>query len=228
MMKNANKYTRQYSMPPESSWNWVKKEYVDKAPIWCSVDLRDGNQALVVPMNLEEKLEYFQLLVDIGFKEIEVGFPAASDTEFVFLRTLIERDLIPDDVTIQVLTQSRDHIIRRTFESLMGAKRAIVHLYNSTSIAQREQVFRKPKSEIVEIAVSGAQLCKQLALETPGNFMFQYSPESFTARRSILRSKSVMQSSMFGSRPPSARLSSIYHRPFSSRCRMSTQVRSNI
>lgn len=180
IVKNVNKYTRQYSVPPESSWNWVQKEYIDKAPIWCSVDLRDGNQALVVPMNLEEKLEYFQLLVDIGFKEIEVGFPAASDTEFVFLRTLIERDLIPDDVTIQVLTQSREHIIRRTFEALTGAKRAIVHLYNSTSIAQREQVFRKPKSEIVEIAVSGAELCQQLAAETPGHFLFQYSPESFT------------------------------------------------
>lgn len=110
-------------MPPETSLNWTKKEYITEAPIWCSVDLRDGNQALIVPMNLEEKLEYFKMLVKIGFKEIEVGFPAASETEFTFLRTLIEQNLIPDDVTIQVLTQSREHIIRKTFESLKGAKK---------------------------------------------------------------------------------------------------------
>lgn len=167
-------------MPPEASLNWTRKEYITEAPIWCSVDLRDGNQALIVPMNLEEKLEYFKLLVEIGFKEIEVGFPAASETEFAFLRTLIENDLIPDDVTIQVLTQSREHIIRKTFESLKGAKRAVVHLYNSTSVAQREQVFRKSKEEIIDIAVSGAKLLKECAEETEGNFQFQYSPESFT------------------------------------------------
>lgn len=167
-------------MPPETSLNWTRKEYITEAPIWCSVDLRDGNQALIVPMNLEEKLEYFKLLVDIGFKEIEVGFPAASETEFAFLRTLIEQDLIPDDVTIQVLTQSREHIIRKTFESLKGAKKAVVHLYNSTSVAQREQVFRKSKEEIIDIAVSGAKLLKECASETEGNFQFQYSPESFT------------------------------------------------
>ncbi len=167
-------------MPPETSLNWTRKEYITEAPIWCSVDLRDGNQALIVPMNLEEKLEYFKLLVDIGFKEIEVGFPAASETEFAFLRTLIEQDLIPDDVTIQVLTQSREHIIRKTFESLKGAKKAVVHLYNSTSVAQREQVFRKSKEEIIDIAVSGAKLLKECAQETEGNFQFQYSPESFT------------------------------------------------
>lgn len=167
-------------MPPETSLNWTRKEYITEAPIWCSVDLRDGNQALIVPMNLEEKLEYFKLLVDIGFKEIEVGFPAASETEFAFLRTLIEQDLIPDDVTIQVLTQSREHIIRKTFESLKGAKKAVVHLYNSTSVAQREQVFRKSKQEIIDIAVSGAKLLKECAAETEGNFQFQYSPESFT------------------------------------------------
>lgn len=167
-------------MPPETSLNWTRKEYITEAPIWCSVDLRDGNQALIVPMNLEEKLEYFKLLVDIGFKEIEVGFPAASETEFAFLRTLIEQDLIPDDVTIQVLTQSREHIIRKTFESLKGAKKAVVHLYNSTSVAQREQVFRKSKEEIIAIAVSGAKLLKECAQETEGNFQFQYSPESFT------------------------------------------------
>ncbi len=167
-------------MPPETSLNWTRKEYITEAPIWCSVDLRDGNQALIVPMNLEEKLEYFKLLVDIGFKEIEVGFPAASETEFTFLRTLIEQELIPDDVTIQVLTQSREHIIRKTFEALKGAKKAVVHLYNSTSVAQREQVFRKSKKEIIEIALNGAKLLKQCAEETEGNFQFQYSPESFT------------------------------------------------
>ncbi|WP_059050902.1 2-isopropylmalate synthase [Paenibacillus senegalimassiliensis] len=179
-MRNAEKYTRGYFMPPETSLNWTRKEYITEPPIWCSVDLRDGNQALVVPMNLEEKLEYFQMLVKLGFKEIEVGFPAASETEFAFLRTLIERDLIPDDVTIQVLTQSREHIIRKTFESLKGAKKAVVHLYNSTSVAQREQVFRKSKEEIINIAVTGAKLLKECAESTEGNFQFQYSPESFT------------------------------------------------
>ncbi|MCS7460583.1 2-isopropylmalate synthase [Paenibacillus doosanensis] len=179
-MKNYEKYARGYFMPPKTSLNWTRKEYITEAPTWCSVDLRDGNQALIVPMNLEEKLEYFQMLVDIGFKEIEVGFPAASETEFTFLRTLIEQNLIPDDVTIQVLTQSREHIIRKTFESLEGAKKAVVHLYNSTSIAQREQVFRKSKEEIIDIALTGAKLLKQCAEETEGNFQFQYSPESFT------------------------------------------------
>ncbi|MFO2550802.1 2-isopropylmalate synthase [Alicyclobacillus cycloheptanicus] len=179
-MQNCDKYAREYFMPPVTSLKWTQKEYITEAPMWCSVDLRDGNQALVVPMNLEEKLQYFQLLVSIGFKEIEVGFPAASETEFAFLRTLIEQDLIPDDVTIQVLTQSRDHIIRKTFEALHGAKRAIVHLYNSTSRAQREQVFRKSRQEIIDIAVSGAELVQACAAQTPGNFQFQYSPESFT------------------------------------------------
>ncbi len=179
-MKNVEKYTRGYFMPPVKCMKWMDKEYITEAPIWCSVDLRDGNQALVVPMSLEQKLEYFQLLVEIGFKEIEVGFPAASETEYAFLRTLIEQDLIPDDVTIQVLTQSRDHIIRKTFESLVGVKNAVVHLYNSTSVAQREQVFKKSKEEIIEIAVNGAKLLKKYAAETEGNFKFQYSPESFT------------------------------------------------
>ncbi|GGG67627.1 2-isopropylmalate synthase [Paenibacillus radicis (ex Gao et al. 2016)] len=179
-MKNVEKYARGYYMPPQTSLKWTQKEYVTEAPIWCSVDLRDGNQALIVPMNLEEKLEYFKVLVDIGFKEIEVGFPAASETEFTFLRTLIEQNLIPDDVTIQVLTQSREHIIRKTFDSLKGAHKAVVHLYNSTSLAQREQVFRKSKEEIIEIAVTGAKLVKQCAEETEGNFQFEYSPESFT------------------------------------------------
>ncbi len=179
-MKNVEKYTRGFFMPPEPCNDWVNKTYIEKAPIWCSVDLRDGNQALVVPMSLEEKLEFFQFLVKLGFKEIEVGFPAASETEYLFLRTLIEQDLIPDDVTIQVLTQSREHIIRKTFEALKGAKKAVVHLYNSTSVAQREQVFRKSKEEIIDIAVFGAKLLKEIAAETEGDFQFEYSPESFT------------------------------------------------
>ena len=132
-MKNFEHYKRGYYMPPEKSVKWVEKEYIDKAPIWCSVDLRDGNQALIVPMNLDEKLEFFKELVRIGFKEIEIGFPAASETEYEFCRTLIEKNMIPDDVTIQVLTQARPHIIKKTFEAIDGAKHAIVHLYNSTS-----------------------------------------------------------------------------------------------
>ena len=147
-MRNVEKYTTQYFMPPVPCYDWTKKEYVEKAPIWCSVDLRDGNQALIVPMSLEEKLEFFKFLVEIGFKEIEVGFPAASETEYEFLRTLIERDMIPEDVTVQVLTQAREHIIRRTFEALKGCPRAIVHLYNSTSVAQREQVFARARRKL--------------------------------------------------------------------------------
>ena len=180
MMKNVSKYQRQYFMPPVKCMKWAEKEYVDKAPVWCSVDLRDGNQALVIPMSLEQKIEFFKLLVKIGFKEIEVGFPAASETEYEFLRTLIEQNLIPQDVTIQVLTQAREHIIRKTFEAVKGAPKAIVHVYNSTSVAQREQVFKKSKEEILKIAVDGAALLKKLADETEGNFQFEYSPESFT------------------------------------------------
>ena len=179
-MKNVTKYQRQYFMPPVRCMKWAEKEYVDKAPIWCSVDLRDGNQALVIPMSLEQKIEFFKLLVEIGFKEIEVGFPAASETEYTFIRTLIEQNLIPDDVTIQVLTQAREHIIRKTFEAVKGAPKAIVHVYNSTSVAQREQVFKKSKEEILKIAVDGAKLLKELADQTEGNFQFEYSPESFT------------------------------------------------
>ena len=179
-MMNASKYKRQYYLPPETCMDWAKKDYIDKAPTWCSVDLRDGNQALVIPMSLEQKVEFFKLLVKIGFKEIEVGFPAASETEYTFLRTLIDRDLIPEDVTIQVLTQAREHIIRKTFEAVKGAPKAIVHVYNSTSVAQREQVFKKSKEEILKIAVDGAKLLKELAEQTEGNFQFEYSPESFT------------------------------------------------
>jgi len=173
------KYGKSYFMPPVVTYDWVTKDYIDKAPIWCSVDLRDGNQALVEPMGLSEKLEYFKMLVEIGFKEIEVGFPAASDTEYQFIRALIERNMIPDDVTIQVLTQAREHIIKKTFEAVKGAPHAIVHLYNSTSVAQREQVFKKDKEEVKKIAVDGAVLLKSLADETEGNFTFEYSPESF-------------------------------------------------
>ncbi len=179
-MKNFEKYERQYFMPPEVTYDWVKKEYITSPPIWCSVDLRDGNQALIEPMSLEEKLEFFQLLVEVGFKEIEVGFPAASETEYNFMRALIERNMIPEDVTVQVLTQAREHIIRKTFEAVKGAPHAVVHLYNSTSLAQREQVFKKSQKEILDIAVSGAKLLKELAEETEGNFTFEYSPESFS------------------------------------------------
>ena len=183
-MKNYEKYTINYFLPPETHekplGKWMKKDHIEKPPIWCSVDLRDGNQSLIIPMSLEEKLEFFKLLCKIGFKEIEVGFPAASETEYNFLRTLIEQDLIPDDVTVQVLTQSREHIIKKTFESLKGCKNAIVHLYNSTSVAQREQVFRKSKEEIIDIAVSGAKLFNQYAEGFEGNLRYEYSPESFT------------------------------------------------
>ena len=179
-MMNVSKYKKQYYLPPETCMDWAKKDYIDKAPAWCSVDLRDGNQALVIPMSLEQKVEFFKLLVQIGFKEIEVGFPAASETEYTFLRTLIDRKLIPKDVTIQVLTQAREHIIRKTFEAVKGAPKAIVHVYNSTSVAQREQVFKKSKEEILKIAVEGAKLLKELAEQTEGNFQFEYSPESFT------------------------------------------------
>ena len=177
---NASKYTRQFFPAPMGSMKWTQKNYIDKAPIWCSVDLRDGNQSLIIPMSLEEKLEFFKLLVKVGFKEIEVGFPAASETEYTFLRTLIENNMIPDDVTIQVLTQSREHIIRKTFAALKGCKNAIVHLYNSTSLAQREQVFRRSKEEIINIAVEGAKLFNKIAEETGEKFRYEYSPESFT------------------------------------------------
>lgn len=179
-MKNVEKYAKQFFEAPKTSGSWMKKSCVDKAPAWCSVDLRDGNQALITPMSLGEKLEFFNELVRIGFKEIEIGFPAASDTEYDFCRTLIEQGMIPDDVTIQVLTQSREHIIEKTFEALRGCKNAVIHLYNSTSLAQREQVFRKSKPEIVDIAVTGAKLCREYREKYEGNFRFEYSPESFT------------------------------------------------
>ena len=177
---DTSKYAIGYYPAPGNHFKWVHKDHVEKAPQWCSVDLRDGNQSLVIPMSLEEKLEFYHMLLRIGFKEIEVGFPAASETEYEFLRTLIENHMIPGDVSVQVLTQCREHIIRRTFEACKGAPNAIIHFYNSTSVAQREQVFRKSKEEIKQIAVEGARLVKKLAAEYEGNFRFEYSPESFT------------------------------------------------
>ncbi len=179
-MKNYTKYRKQYIMPPATSKKWAGKFAVEKAPLWCSVDLRDGNQSLIEPMSLETKIEFFKLLVKIGFKEIEVGFPAASQTEYDFLRKLIEGELIPDDVTVQVLTQAREHIIKKTFQALKGVKNAIVHVYNSTSVAQREQVFAKDKQQIKKIAVEGAKLLKSLAESEGADYRFEYSPESFT------------------------------------------------
>ena len=163
---------------PERTWPGKR---LQRAPRWCSVDLRDGNQALVNPMDSERKLRFWNLLVSMGFKEIEVGFPSASETDFDFIRMLIERELIPDDVTIVVLTQCREHLIRRTYEALKGAKRAIVHFYNSVSVLQREVVFRKNKEEIKQLAIDAAELCKSLESEAEGiDLYYEYSPESFT------------------------------------------------
>ena len=158
MPMNFHKYSKGYFMPPEIDLEWAKKDAPDHAPVWCSVDMRDGNQALIIPMNLDEKLEFYKMLLEVGFKEIEVGFPAASDTEYEFLRRLVDDDLIPDDVTIQVLTQAREHIIRKTFEALKGVKNAIVHVYNSTSVAQRQQVFKKSKDEIKQVKTMCVEL----------------------------------------------------------------------
>lgn len=176
---NFQKYKKAYHPIPLDKRDWPDNE-ITHAPIWCSVDLRDGNQALYSPMTIEEKLEFFSYLVKMGFKEIEVGFPAASETEFRFVRRLIEENYIPDDVTIQVLTQAREHIIKRTVEALDGAKNVIIHLYNSTSTLQRKVVFKKDKEEIVKIAIDGAKLLKELVKDFKGNVRFEYSPESFT------------------------------------------------
>ena len=159
-MKNYEKYKKLYDWKKPKNRNWMDNE-IKRAPIWCSVDLRDGNQALANPMTLEEKIEFFDYLVKIGFKEIEIGFPAASETEYKFTRYLIENNKIPDDVKIQVLTQAREEIIDKTFEALKGAKNAIVHLYNSTSKIQREVVFKKSKEEIKKIATDGAKAMNQ-------------------------------------------------------------------
>lgn len=164
---------------PNRTW---PNNRIEKAPTWCSVDLRDGNQALVTPMNLQEKLDFFKLLVDIGFKEIEVGFPSASETEYEILRALIDGHYIPDDVTIQVLVQAREHLIRKTFEAVRGAKNAIIHFYNSTSTLQRKVVFKKDMQGIIDIAVAGAKLVRELteADQSGTNFRYEYSPESFS------------------------------------------------
>ncbi|MDP4134167.1 MAG: 2-isopropylmalate synthase [Bacillota bacterium] len=178
---NYSHYGKSYFKAPLENRTWPDKE-ITKAPIWCSVDLRDGNQALITPMTLEEKLEFFKFLTFVGFKEIEVGFPAASNTEFEFVRELIERDLIPDDVTIQVLTQIRPHIMEKTFKSIEGSKNAIVHIYNSTSLLQREAVFKITKEETINLAVEGARFCKERAKRSScENIRFEYSPESFTS-----------------------------------------------
>lgn len=177
-MLNYKKYKRVPVIDyPEREW--PNKE-IEKAPIWCSVDLRDGNQALIEPMVVEEKMEMFNLLVKMGFKEIEIGFPAASQIEYDFLRQLVERKMIPDDVTVQVLTQCREHLIRRTFEAIQGVKRAIVHIYNSTSTLQRDVVFHKDREEIKDIAIEGTKLVKKYMESHDGEIILEYSPESFT------------------------------------------------
>ena len=181
-MKGFEKYTPFGRVTQLKDRQWPDN-LIEKAPVWCSVDMRDGNQALVDPMNLEEKIKMFRELVRVGFKEIEVGFPSASDTEYEILRALIERDLIPDDVTIQVLVQAREHLIRKTFEAIDGAKNVIVHFYNSTSTLQRKVVFHKDMNAITEIAVNGAKLIRELTdrMDTTGmNIRFEYSPESFS------------------------------------------------
>ena len=177
-MMNYKRYQRVPVMNyPEREW--PNKE-IEKAPIWCSVDLRDGNQALVEPMVVEEKIEMFNMLVQMGFKEIEIGFPAASQIEFDFLRQLVERRLIPDDVTVQVLTQCRDHLLKRTFESIQGIPKAVVHIYNSTSTLQRDVVFHMDREEIKQIAIDGVDMVKKYMADYDGKVILEYSPESFT------------------------------------------------
>ena len=178
-MKVNGKY-KPFESVPITDRTWPDKT-ITKAPVWCSVDLRDGNQALINPMSVEQKLEFFDLLVKIGFKEIEVGFPSASDTEFNFMRRLIEENHVPDDVTLQVLCQAREHLIKRTFESLKGCKKAIFHLYNSTSPAQRKYTFNKTKEEIKQIAIDGINCVKKcLSMSEGTDIRLEYSPESFS------------------------------------------------
>ncbi len=179
-MKNFEKYKKLYDWKKPKNRTWPDNE-IKKAPVWCSVDLRDGNQALANPMNIEEKIEFFKYLVKIGFKQIEVGFPAASETEFKFTRYLIENNMIPDDVTIQVITQARKPIIDKTFKALEGAKSAVIHMYNSTSVAQRKYVFRKNKEEVKKIATDGAKLLAEYVKKYPETeWHLEYTPESFT------------------------------------------------
>ena len=177
-MLNYKRYKRNPVVDyPEREW--PNKE-IEKAPVWCSVDLRDGNQALIEPMVVEEKMEFFNMLVKMGFKEIEIGFPAASQIEYDFLRQLVERRMIPDDVRVQVLVQCREHLIKRTFEAIQGIKKVVVHIYNSTSTLQRDVVFHKNKEEIKQIAIEGTELVKKYAKDYDGDLMLEYSPESFT------------------------------------------------
>ena len=177
-MLNYRRYQRVpvVSLPDRQ---WPNKE-IEKAPVWCSVDLRDGNQALIEPMVVEEKMEFFRMLVKLGFKEIEIGFPSASQIEYDFLRQLVERKMIPEDVTVQVLVQCREHLIERTFEALQGVKRAVVHIYNSTSTLQRDVVFHASKEEVKQIAIEGTKLVQKYAKDFPGEIILEYSPESFT------------------------------------------------
>ena len=177
-MMNVNRY-RKVPVVHYPEREWPNKE-IEKAPVWCSVDLRDGNQALVEPMVVEEKIEMFNMLIAMGFKEIEIGFPAASQIEFDFLRQLVERNMIPDDVTVQVLTQCREHLIQRTFESIQGIKKAIVHIYNSTSTLQRDVVFHMDREEIKQIAIDGVAMVKKYMQDYDGEVILEYSPESFT------------------------------------------------
>ena len=179
-MMDATKYAPGYYPVPAGYDSWVKKDHIEKAPTWCSVDLRDGNQALVEPMVVEEKIEMFNMLVQMGFKEIEIGFPAASQIEFDFLRQLVERRLISDDVTVQVLTQCRDHLLKRTFESIQGIPKAVVHIYNSTSTLQRDVVFHMDREEIKQIAIDGVDMVKKYMKDYDGKVILEYSPESFT------------------------------------------------
>lgn len=181
---NPNGKYKAFISVPLKNRRWPSR-VIDKAPVWCSVDLRDGNQALVNPMGISQKIGFFNMLVKIGFKEIEVGFPSASDTEFKFIRTLIEQKMIPDDVTIQVLCQAREHLVARTFEAVQGAKNVIFHLYNATSPSQRKYNFGKSKEELIELATSGVKCIKKYiaASQKEGsltNYRFEYSPENFT------------------------------------------------
>ena len=179
-MKNVEKYINRFCPAPLTAPHWVQKQKIEKAPVWCSVDLRDGNQALAVPMDQAEKLELFRLLCHIGFREIEVGFPAASETEYSFLRELIERKLVPEDVTLQVMTQAREPILRRTFDALRGAGHAIIHLYLSTSPVQCEQVLHRSPEEVRKLAAEAARLMVQLQKENGTDYTFEFTPESFT------------------------------------------------
>lgn len=210
---------------PDRTW---PSKRIERAPRWCAVDLRDGNQALIDPMSPERKRALFDLLVRMGYKEIEVGFPSASQTDFDFVRSLIEEDVIPVDVTIQVLTQARGHLITRTFESLKGAKRAIVHLYNSTSVLQREVVFRKDRQGIIDIALEGVRLCREAEAIVPDTQIFyEYSRRATRARNSTSPSTSATRSSRVSMPPQSGPSSSTCPRPSRCRHRTSTRTRSS-